>query len=385
MGLALDMTTIIYSEKVTDIEGNQITKEALKEIFKEAIEINKNLSSNSKRIAYFFIDPLLNSFEAANNFYFSILECNLIKKIDTYKSGASPVQALSDAKELIDHDLYDAVFIFGYDPLLSNRHVYGKDIIKQAMDIFNGRSILECYNLIAHKMCEEMGICKELFFQLTDGLHRNYLRTYTKKIGREVLYDRGRLLNDLNGDLFRITDCANPNVDFAGGVIIVNDETVDFLNIENEKVKVSGVRYSMVEGIPENIDKIVGCKDNLFTHLRSSFLEAQHQANINVVQEFKNENLLLELYTCFPPIPLAFLLTTKMVESVSELPQFLSSYEITVTGGMNFAKAPWNNPALNGLIDMCKAMRKGVKKYGLIHGNGGIGEIQGVAILERCR
>ncbi|OLN28807.1 hypothetical protein DSOL_3884 [Desulfosporosinus metallidurans] len=50
---------------------------------------------------------------------------------------------------------------------------------------------------------------------------------------------------------------------------------------------------------------------------------------------------------------------------------------------MNFARAPWNNPALNALIDMCKAMRKGVKNYGLVHGNGGIGEIQGVAILER--
>lgn len=91
----------------------------------------------------------------------------------------------------------------------------------------------------------------------------------------------------------------------------------------------------------------------------------------------------LELYTCSPPIPLAFLLTTKMVESIRELPKFLSSYEITSTGGMNFARAPWNNPALNALIDMCKAMRKGVKNYGLVHGNGGIGEIQGVAILER--
>ena len=377
------MATIIYSEKLTDVEGNQITREALKEVFKEAIKINKKLSLNNKRIAYFFIDPLLNNFEAANNFYFSILECDSIERIETYKSGASPVQALFDAKELIDHDLYDAVFVFGYDPLLSNRLLYGKDVIKQAMDIFNGSSILECYNLIAHKMCEKMGISKELFFQLTDGLYRNYLDTYTKKIGQAVSYRRGRFMNDLNGDLFRITDCANPDVDFAGGVIIVNDKSADFLNIENEKVNLTGVKYCMVAGIPEKLDKIVGGKDNLFPHLRSSFLDAQYQANIDVIQEFKNRNLLLELYTCFPPIPLAFLLTTKMVESIRELPQILSSYEITITGGMNFAKAPWNNPALSGLIDMCKAMRKGVKKYGLIHGNGGIGEIQGVAILER--
>ncbi|TGE33642.1 hypothetical protein [Desulfosporosinus sp. Sb-LF] len=377
------MATIIYSEKLTDREGSQITSEILKEVFKDAIRINKRLSSNHNRVAFFFIDPLLENFEAANNFYFGIMGCQSMEKINTYKSGAGPVQALFDAKELINHNLYDAVFIFGYEPLLKNKHFYGKDVIKQAMDIFNGRSILECYNLISHRMCEEMGISKELFFQLTDGLYRNYLKTYAKNLNEEVPYVRGRLLDDLNGDLFRITDCANPNIDFAGGIIIVNDKTADSLNIKNEKVKVSGVKYNMVEGIPGNIREIVGNQDGIFSHLRNAFLEAQHQAKINVIKEFRNSNLLLELYTCYPPIPLAFLLTTKMVGSIRELPQFLSSYEITITGGMNFARAPWNNPALNGLIEMCKTMNKGNVKYGLVHGNGGIGEVQGVAILER--
>ncbi|MDP4158746.1 MAG: hypothetical protein Q8911_03140 [Bacillota bacterium] len=377
------MTNIIYAEKLIDREGNQITRERLKEGFKDAIEINKKLILDNKRIAYFFIDPLLNNFEAANSFYFSILGCNSLDKINTYKSGASPVQSLFDARELIENDLYDAVFIFGYDPLLTNKQVYGKDLIKQAMDIFNGRSILECYNLISHKMCEVLKISKELFFQLTDGLYRNYLKTYTKTIGQEVSYDRGRLLDDLNGDLFRITDCANPNIDFAGGVILVNDKTAKILNIRNKRIKVAGVKYSMVAGMPENIDQIVGSKENIFPHLRSSFLVAQHEAKINVIEEFRNKNLLLDLYTCYPPIPLAFLLTTQMVESVWELPLFLSNYEITITGGMNFARAPWNNPALNGLIEMCKMMSNEAVNYGLVHGNGGIGEIQGVAILER--
>ena len=377
------MATIIYSEKLTDRAGNRITPEVLKEAFKEAITINKNLSSNNKRIAYFFIDPLLNSFEAANSFYFGVMGCPSIAKINTYKSGASPVQALSDAQELIDHDLYDAAFIFGYDPLLTNKQVYGKDVIKEAMNIFNGKSILECYNLISHKLCEEMEISKEFFFQLTEGLYMNYHKTYTKNTRREIPYDRGRLLNDLKGDLFRITDCANPNIDFAGGIILVNDKTADFLNIKHERITVSGVKYSMVSGVPDNINNIVGSKDKLFTHLRSSFLEAQLQANINVLEEFKSGNLRLELYTCYPPIPLAFLLTTKIVGSIRELPEFLLNYELTITGGMNFARAPWNNPALNGLIEMVNTMKDGPIKYGLIHGNGGIGEIQGVAILER--
>lgn len=377
------MVNIIYSEKLTNREGNQLTREILKDVFKGAINISKKLSANNKRIAYLFIDPLLNNFEAANNFYFNILECNSIEKINTYKSGASPVQALFDAKEFIDHDLYDAVYIFGYDPLLTNRHVYGKDVIKKAMNIFKGKSILECYNLIAHRMCEETEISKERFFQLTDSLYRNYLKTYAKITGQQISYSRGRLLDDLNGELFRISDCANPNIDFAGGVIVVNDKTADFLNIENEIIKVSGVKYSMVAGMPETINQIVGYKDKIFTHLRNSFLDAQHQAKIDVKQEFKNHNLLLETYSCYPPIPLAFLLATNMVENIREVPEFLLNYEITITGGMNFARAPWNNPALNGLIDMHKVMTEGTKKYGLIHGNGGIGEIQGVAILER--
>ncbi|MCO1602841.1 hypothetical protein [Desulfosporosinus nitroreducens] len=377
------MATIIYSKKITDTKGYKLTSDVLKEAFNEAITINKKLTAYKKRIAYFFIDPLLNSFEAANDFYFNILGCHSISKINTYKSGASPVQTLCDAKELIDEDLYDAVFIFGYDPLLTNKHVYGKNTIQQAMDIFNGKSILECYNLISHRMCEEMGISKEFFLQLTDDLYRNYLKTYVKNTNQKVTYDRGRMLENLKGDLFRMTDCANPNIDFAGGVILANDQTANLITLPYGRVKVSGTKYNMVKGTPESIDKLVGQKNNLFAHLRSSFSAAQEQAKINVFEEFRKGNLCLEVYTCYPPIPLAFLLTTEMVESILELPEFLLNHEITVTGGMNLNRAPWNNSALNSLIEMCNTMIHSGIKYGLVHGNGGIGEIQGVAILEK--
>jgi hypothetical protein len=279
--------------------------------------------------------------------------------------------------------LYDAVYIFGHEPLLTNKLIYGPEAIKHAMDIFNGKSILECYNSISHRLCEEIEISLEFFYQLTDDLFRNYQKTYAKQTSREVPYNRGRWLADLNGDLFRITDCANPNIDFTGGVIVTNQATADVLNIEYGRVNVTGVNYNMVNGAPESIHTLVGQKDNLFAHLRSSFLEAQKQAKINVLKELQRENLYLEVYTCYPPIPLVFLLTTKMVETAEELPVFLSKYEITITGGMNFARAPWNNPALSALIEMCNALKNSTVKYGLVHGNGGIGEIQGVSILEK--
>lgn len=377
------MADIIYAKRISEREGFRLTSERLKEVFKDAGTIYRKLLDQHKRVGYFFIDPLLNSFEAANDFYFEILGCHSITRINTYKSGASPIQALFDAKELINHNLYDAVFIFGFDPLLTNKQAYGKDAIKQAMDIFNGKSILECYNLISHRICKELGISKEFFFSLTNALYSNYHKTYTRITDKNITYERGRLLNDLNGDLFRITDCADPNIDFAGGVILVNQETSDLLNIGYRGVKVSAAKYRMVRGNPECIDKLVGQKNNLFFHMRSSFLEAQDEAKIDVLEEVKNGNLLLELYTCYPPIPLAFLLTTNMVKSPGEIPDFLLNYEVTITGGMNLARAPWNNPALNGLIEMSIALMNGPIKYGLVHGNGGIGEIQGVAILER--
>ena len=48
---------------------------------------------------------------------------------------------------------------------------------------------------------------------------------------------------------------------------------------------------------------------------------------------------------------------------------------------MNLARAPWNNPALNGLITMYHQLMDSPQQFGLVHGNGGIGYRQGIAIL----
>jgi hypothetical protein len=92
---------------------------------------------------------------------------------------------------------------------------------------------------------------------------------------------------------------------------------------------------------------------------------------------------LLEAYTCYPPIPIALLLATGFVNNINKISEFLKHHEITVTGGMNIARAPWNNPALNGLIEVTKLLVKGNSQYGMVHGNGGIGEAQGITVLER--
>lgn len=372
---------IIYSSKWTDLKGGQIGTELLKETFKGAIDIQRTLSSRGKKIAYFFIDPLLNSFEAANQFYFEVIECEFIEKINTYRSGAGPIQALADAKELIDHGLYDAVFIFGYEPLLTNRLLYGKEAITKGMRIFDEYSILQCYNEIGHRLCKELGLSKETFINLCDQLFLNYYKCV--KDGNPSM-NRGKSLMEHGADLFKLTDCANPNIDFSGGIIVANETTATFLQVPSEeKIKVSAVKYSMIHGSPKTIEKIVGNKENVFPHLKNVFLQVEWDTNIKIADELKKGNLYLEVYTCYPPVPMAFLLSTSLIETIYELPRFLEHYELTITGGMNFARAPWNNPALHGLIEMHQKLMNNSVAYGLLHGNGGIGEIQGIAILEK--
>ncbi|MFA5527884.1 MAG: hypothetical protein WC996_04650, partial [Peptostreptococcales bacterium] len=192
------MASIIHSVKYINFKEESFDKSIIRENLKEATQINGSLIKNEYRIAYFFIDPLMNSFEAANNFYFDLFNNKAsISKINTYRSGASPIQALSDAKELIDKDLYDAVFIFGYDPLNENKMKYGKDAFKKAMNIFEEKSLIECYNQLAQRLGEEIGLTKEEFHYIADQLYENYYKTFTKRRKEPVAFKRGPFLEDL--------------------------------------------------------------------------------------------------------------------------------------------------------------------------------------------
>ena len=81
---------------------------------------------------------------------------------------------------------------------------------------------------------------------------------------------------------------------------------------------------------------------------------------------------------------MAFLLVSGLVDILDDIPDFLSKYSITITGGMNLARGAWNNPALNALVLMHQRLCDGPEKLGLIHGNGGLGYRQGIAIVERA-
>jgi hypothetical protein len=142
-------------------------------------------------------------------------------------------------------------------------------------------------------------------------------------------------------------------------------------------VAVLGVGLGPIETDgPEHVELIAR-----YDHLASACQSACAQAGIDLPREFLSGKALIEAYTCFPVAPLGFLLASGIAKSIDEIESVLSTHEITVTGGMNLGRAAWNNPALNAMIVMCQRLHSGEAELGAVHGNGGLGYRQGLALL----
>ncbi len=146
---------------------------------------------------------------------------------------------------------------------------------------------------------------------------------------------------------------------------------------EKERVKLLGIAVEETAGDgPASIQEIAG-----YDHLKQAYTAACRQAGLDFREEFLQGRALLEVYTCYPVVPMAFLLASGIAGSFKDLETVLDNFEVTVTGGMNIARAPWNNPALRACICMFDKLRTGSVKQGAVHGNGGLGFKQGVAIM----
>jgi hypothetical protein len=380
------LSYLIYADGLSDFNGGNFSIELLRDQFAPAAGLNEKLQAKGYRLAYMFIDPLLDSFEAANKFYFGILGCREISKLNHYRSGCGPVQAMSDAETLIANDICDAVMIFGHEPLASLKTTDGKETLNRAMDIYAGVSLPEAYNRLTHEMLKILGISEERYFSLADALYENYRRTYLSRFSENPTVappNRQKRMTGMNADLFTLTDCAFPYVDFAGGVILASAAVADDPDIPAAVgVEVKSAEYQVVGDGPDCLHAILGREGHLYPHLQRAYQRACARAGIDFKTEFYKGNAIMEVYTCYPPTPMGFLLSTGFTD-VEKMIDFLDEHEITVTGGMNFARAPWNNPVLNALIALCKRLPKTDKTYALVHGNGGLGAFQGVAILSK--
>lgn len=288
-----------------------------------------------------------------------------------FQSGCAPILALVRARELLAKGGVDAVVIRGDEPL---RTGYERPERQRLMRIYGDTSIPEAYTSLARLQMERLGLTPPAYRRLADALLHNYART----AGRRGLPTRSAHGEQAATSLFRYADCANPNVDFRGAVLVGSALAADALNRPaGELPRLVAAAVELVDDGPEHLAGIVS-----YAHLRRAYERACDQAGLDFAARFYAGEALLEAYTCFPPAAIGLLLATGIAPAPADLEPVLTSREITVTGGMNLAGAPWNNPALHGLIVLLEQLETLAVRTGLVHGNGGVGGYQGVAIVS---
>jgi hypothetical protein len=302
-------------------------------------------------------------------------------KPDHFKSGCAPVEALGKAKSLIEQGTR-AVLITGEDDLKTG---YQREERLRLMSVYEqDYPLTQAYTDLARQFMCYHEIDVPTFKRISESLFDNHKLSYRNALNDDF---KPSLLPDEKWykpltELFRGVDCANPLVDFSGRVLLCDEALADELGIAvDQRIKVSAVGLGQLSGDGRQyIDQIAD-----YQHLKIAYQECCDAANIDFAADFRSGKALLETYTCYPVVPMAFLLVSGLVDMLEDIPEFLKKHSITVTGGMNLARAPWNNPALNGIITMVQRLLDGPEheEIGLIHANGGLGYRQGVALLER--
>jgi len=173
-------------------------------------------------------------------------------------------------------------------------------------------------------------------------------------------------------------DCANPVVDFEGAVVVTTAEVAEACAVPaHQRIPVLAVALARASGDgPDHVEEIAE-----YRHLTEAYEKACHQAEVDFGARYLTGEALLEAYTCYPVVPLAFLLASGIARDPAEFPDLLARRLVTVTGGMNLARAAWNNPALHGLAVLWERLVAGAAPLAALHANGGLGQRQGVAIL----
>ncbi len=295
-----------------------------------------------------------------------------------FRSGCAPLMALQHAQLLIEQG-HDAVIISGDDAVKTG---YQRDERHQLMSVYaDDYSIAQLYNDLANEFIEYNHSCEQQFLALADALFTNHSRSHkiAEQEGRSHFPAPGSQWLSHVTPLFRGVDCANPLVDFSGRLLLCSETLAQKLGCSDDTiVNVAGIGLGLLD-----IDEVKQLPlIARYEHLSQAYQTACQQANVDLTPLITDNKVLMEIYTCYPVVPLAFLISSGLVASLDEVPAFLDKHLLTITGGMNLARAPWNNPALNGLIEMYHQLISTSHQYGLVHGNGGIGYRQGIAILE---
>lgn len=298
-----------------------------------------------------------------------------------FRSGCAPIEALAEAKKLIGQG-EAAVIISGEDKIKTG---YSRTERLSKMAVYgDSYPLTQAYTDLARAFSKNNAITDQQFKMFASALFENYQISFHQALADNFTPDllpEERWYNPIT-DLFRGVDCANPMVDFSGRILLTRADIAEKLGVDKSQwLKVKAVGLSRLEGDGREFLTNIAS----YEHLQQAYQQACDAANIDFVQLFKGGDALLDAYTCYPVVPMAFLLVSGLVDTLEDIPDFLAKHSITITGGMNLARAAWNNPALNALILMHQRLCNwdGKEKLGLVHGNGGLGYRQGIAIVER--
>lgn len=298
-------------------------------------------------------------------------------KANEFKSGASAMDAINKARKLLASKKVDLVVIKGQDLLKTG---YAKKNRDNFMKLYAKKfTPMDGYDKLVPAFLRHHGFSEKDYFQGREALFENYFKTW-KTLHPNSIPPEGRWFQPLT-KYFRGVDCANPHVDYSGQLIIVNEEIANLLKIPaKDQVKIIGNSFTKlkVDGF-KSISEIAP-----YLHLKRTINKALKEAEINFNLEYLEGRAALEAYTCYPVVPMGLLVRMGLVKELQDLPDFLKEHEVTVTGGLNLGKAAWNLTSLNGIIAMReKIINSKSLCFGMIHGNGSIGNQQGITILKK--
>jgi hypothetical protein len=296
-----------------------------------------------------------------------------------YVRGAcAPIEAMVHARKVFSEGAADLVVIRGQDNLRSE-YADRKPERDRLMEVYGpGETFLKAYTQLGFAFLERANISVESFKRCAERLFENYWRTW-KALRPGAERPHPRWFAEVS-PLFRGVDCANPSVDFSGCLILASERGTQLCAPDPSRL--IRVRAAQVEQVGEDglasIDRIAD-----FFHLETVLERASRSAQLDLRRAVVEERMLLEIYTCYPVVPIAFLLRSGLVGSVGEIPAFLERNDITISGGLNLAKAPWNNTTLSALIQMVHKLRVLPTARGLVHSVAALGYKQAVAVLAR--
>lgn len=289
-----------------------------------------------------------------------------------FRSGCGPIEALAVANRMINQSEADIVAIRGRDYLKSE---YSREERHLRMAIYEDDiSIPEAYTQLTRHFCRLQGLSEQEFISLRDQIFQNLSRTAEQK---GISLPDQRWFAPLT-DLFRGVDCANPGIDFDGILIVAHPDIVSSLETSMIPVKICGTGIGIADQDGPHYTQTLAD----YHALEKALHYAGIQSGLDLCQSLKSPEVLLDAYTCYPVVPLALLIISGAATTPEAISEFLATRPLTQTGGMNLARAPWNNPALNGLIAMCEALQQAPGQTGIVHGNGGLGYKQGLAVLS---